>query len=50
MIFEMGKAFNENLFAAIKTETETEVMISQVQAMKDCIDEIGPGFLNQDQI
>lgn len=30
MLFEMGKAFNENLFAAIKTETETEVIISQV--------------------
>lgn len=50
ILFEMGKAFNENLFAAIKTETETEVMISQIQAMKDCIDEIGPGFLNQEQI
>ena len=50
VLFEMGKAFNENLFTAMKTETETEVLISQVQAMKDCIEEIGPGFLNQEQI
>lgn len=50
VLYEMGKAFNENLFNAMKTETETEVLISQVQAMKDCCDEIGPGFLNAEQI
>jgi hypothetical protein len=44
----MGKIYIDNIWKAINSETETDTLICQVQAMKEIIDEIGQGFLNQD--
>jgi Importin repeat 6 len=44
----MGRTFMDKLWAAMKTETETDTLTYQVQAMKDIIDEVGTGFMTQD--
>jgi hypothetical protein len=46
----MAKSFNSNLFLAMKDEQDTEVMIAQVTAVKDILNEIGGNFLNQDEV
>jgi hypothetical protein len=38
------------LWKAIKTETETDTLICQVQSVKEIISEVGQGFLTQDII
>ena len=50
---QIGRAYMESLFKAIKNETETETLTCQVQAMKDIIDEVGVSndgstFMQQD--
>lgn len=44
--FAMCKNFNQAIFKATQTETVPEVMIAQLGAMKDIIDEAGPGLFN----
>lgn len=46
----MARSFNEGLIKAMKEETDAEVMINQVSALKDIINECGSGFLSQDEI
>jgi len=46
----MGKAFIQNLEKAMKSETETDTLIQQVQSFRDIIDELGPGFMNQEEV
>jgi hypothetical protein len=46
----MCKNFNQAIFKATQTETVPEVMIAQLGAMKDIIDEAGPGLFNQEEI
>lgn len=50
ILVSMGQTFMEKLWAAMKKETETDTLICQVQAMKDIIDEVGAGFLNQQTV
>jgi len=45
LIFSQGRIYLEKLFEAMKVETETETLSFQIQAMKDIIDEIGPGLM-----
>lgn len=47
VLINMGQTFMEKLWGAMKKETETDTLICQVQAMKDIIDEVGSGLLNQ---
>ena len=42
----MAKEFNANLVAAMKEEVESECLITQVQSLKDILDQMGEGFLN----
>jgi len=46
----IAKLYNENLINAMKLETETEVIITQVQSLREIIDEAGEGLLNQDEV
>lgn len=46
-ILSYSRLFLESLVKAINTETETDTLISQVQAAKDIIDEVGEGILDQ---
>lgn len=45
----MCKNFSQAIFKATQSETIPEVMISQLGAMKDIIDEAGPGLFNQEE-
>jgi hypothetical protein len=45
-----GQTYMDAIWKAIKTETETDTLICQVQAIKDIISEVGSGFLNADII
>ena len=42
----MARAFNGNILEAMKEETETDVLISQTSAVKEILNEMGPGFLS----
>jgi hypothetical protein len=42
----MCKNFNQAIFKATQSETVPEVMVSQLSAMKDIIDEAGTGLFN----
>jgi hypothetical protein len=46
-IINYSRLFIENLVKAINIETETDTLISQVQALKDIIDEVGDVILEQ---
>jgi hypothetical protein len=46
----MARLFNTNITAAMEKETETDVLISQVSAVREILLEIGLGFLNQDEV
>lgn len=41
----MGRGLMDNLFKAMKSETETDTLVYQVQAMKDIIELVGAGFM-----
>lgn len=47
MLISMGKVYLDALWKAIQNETETDTLICQVQAVKEIIDEVGTGFLDQ---
>lgn len=44
-LHQMAKTFNENIYKAMQSETETDALIAQVNAFKEIIDEVGNGFL-----
>lgn len=46
----MARSFNEGLIKAMKEESDAEVLINQVSALKDIISECGAGFLTQEEI
>lgn len=46
----MARAFNGNILDAMKEETETDVLISQTSAVKEILNEMGPGFLSQHEV
>lgn len=50
VLINMGRVYLEHLWKAIETETETDTLICQVQAVKEIIDEVGTGFLNQETV
>lgn len=47
LIMNYSRLFLESLVKAINSETETDTLISQVQAAKEIIDDIGEGILDQ---
>ena len=49
-IFSMARVYNEKLFKALENETDTETRISQLQALKEIIDEAGPGLFSADEV
>lgn len=46
----MGKTYLDAIWKAIQNETETDTLICQIQAIKEIIDEVGSGFLNQETV
>lgn len=46
----MARVYNENIFKALEKETDTDVRIVQIQAMKEIIDEAGPGLMSNDEV
>lgn len=46
----MARVYNEKLFKALENETDTETRISQLQALKEIIDEAGPGLFSADEV
>ena len=50
MLINMGRVYLDALWKAVQTETETDTMICQIQAVKEIVDEVGSGFLNQDAV
>jgi len=42
--------FNNNITSAMEKETETDVLISQVSAVREILLEVDVGFLNQDEV
>lgn len=46
----MGKTYLDAMWKAIQSETETDTMICQVQAVKEIIDEVQVQFLQQDVV
>jgi hypothetical protein len=49
-LYNMARAYNTNIFAAMKEETETDCLISQVAAVREIILEMGPNFLAQQEV
>jgi len=49
-LFNMCKKYVSDISKAIVIEWETEVKMSQINAIKDIIDEAGPGFYGQEEI
>jgi len=47
LLVNMGRTYLDSIWKAVQNETETDTMICQVQAMKEIIDEVGAGFLDQ---
>jgi hypothetical protein len=47
LLINMGRTYLDAIWKAVQNETETDTMICQVQAMKEIIDEVGAGFLDQ---
>ena len=41
----LAHSFNQNIFNAMKEETETDTLISQVAAVREILLEVGSGFL-----
>jgi len=50
LVQNMGKVYLEAIWKAVQTETETDTLICQIQAIKEIIDEAGNGLLNQDTV
>ena len=46
----MAKAFNENIYNAMKHELDTDTLITQVQCFKDVIDAAGPGLMSAEEV
>lgn len=46
----MGQTYLDALWKAVQQEYETDTLICQIQSVKEIIDEVGNGFLNQDTI
>jgi hypothetical protein len=46
----MARAFNSNILEAMKEETETDVLISQTNAIKEILNEMSQGFLSQPEV
>jgi hypothetical protein len=49
-LFNMCKKYVTDVSKAIAVEWETEVKISQINALKDILDEAGPGFYGQEEV
>lgn len=50
MRIERARLYVQGLVGALKNETETEARVSQIQAIKDCIDEAGQGFFENEAL
>jgi hypothetical protein len=46
----MARVFNNNITTAMEKETETDVLISQVSAVREILLEVEAGFLTQDEV
>ena len=46
----MGRVYLDAIWKAIQTETETDTLICQIQAVKEILDEIGAGFLSKEAV
>lgn len=49
-VHDMAKAYSNNILDAMESETETECLIAQCQAIKDIIDEAGEGLLQAESV
>lgn len=49
-LHEMSKMFCNNIIEAMDTETETECLIAQSQAIKEILEEAGNNLLQQDSV
>lgn len=49
-LHNMARVFNSNILDAMKEETETDVLISQTNAVKEILNEMGQGFLSQEEV
>jgi len=46
----MAKSYSNNIIQAMDTETETECLIAQSQAVKEIVDEAGDNLLQEDSV
>lgn len=46
----MAKAYSNNILDAMETETETECLIAQAQAIKEILEETGEGLLQENSV
>jgi hypothetical protein len=49
-IHTMAKAYSNNLIEAMETETETDCLIAQAQALKEIVEEAGNNLLQPDSV
>jgi len=46
----MARVYNEKIFKALEEEFDTDTRIPQIQALKEIIDEAGPGLFTADEV
>lgn len=49
-IHSMARVYNEKIFKALEEEFDTDTRIPQIQALKEIIDEAGPGLFTADEV
>ena len=49
-MFNIAREYNKNIFDAMKEETETECLCSQVSALREIVLECGAGFLSNEEV
>jgi hypothetical protein len=50
LIHEMAKKYSNNIISAMETETETDCLIAQAQAVKEILEEAGENLLQPESV
>jgi hypothetical protein len=50
LIHQMAKQYSNNIIDAMETETETDCLIAQAQAVKEILEEAGPNLLQPESV
>ena len=50
VIHEMAKRYSNNIIDAMESETETDCLIAQAQALKEIVEEAGPNLLQPESV